>query len=261
LFGHRKGAFSGAETARSGLIVSADGGTLFLDEIGDLSTMSQIKLLRLIQEHSYTPLGEDVPIATDIRIIAATNADLDVRQKDGRFRPDLFYRLSAHNIHVPPLRKRLDDLPLLVNCFLQRAADVLKKKKPSAPKELIPLLAEYSFPGNVRELELMINDAVARHKSKILSLSYFKEYIDSKGSHARTKPERNMVISGSFGHGKYFAETLPPFADVKRLLVDEAMHRSGGNCSRAAEILKTNRQALMWHLKKSKEQPEGQDSV
>ena len=259
LFGHKKGAFSGAETARPGLIVSADGGTLFLDEIGDLSMMSQIKLLRLIQEHAYMPLGEDMPVETDIRVVAATNADLCVLQKDNKFRPDLFYRLNAHNIHIPPLRKRLDDLPLLVDCFLQRAADVLKKKKPASPRELIPLLAEYSFPGNVRELEQMINDAVARHKSKILSLAYFKEYIGSKGSRAGNIPDNREGMHGISGHSKFFGEELPPFSDVKRLLVDEAMNRSGGNCSRAAEILKTNRQALMWHLKKSKEQTEGQD--
>ena len=121
LFGHKKGAFTGADTARDGLVEQASGGTLFLDEIGDLSVESQVKLLRLLQEGKYYPLGEDVPKLTDARIIVATNRDIDSLMKAETFRRDLYYRLQTHHIHVPPLRDRRDDLPLLVEHFLDKA--------------------------------------------------------------------------------------------------------------------------------------------
>ncbi|MCB0271366.1 MAG: sigma-54-dependent Fis family transcriptional regulator, partial [Calditrichaeota bacterium] len=120
LFGHIKGAFTGAETDRKGLIEQAEGGTLFLDEIGDLSPESQVKLLRLLQEGKYYPLGSDVPKKTDVRIVAATHQNLEAMQENAKFRRDLYFRLQAHHIHIPPLRERKDDLPLLVHHFLEK---------------------------------------------------------------------------------------------------------------------------------------------
>jgi two-component system nitrogen regulation response regulator GlnG len=246
LFGHAKGAFTGADSPRAGLIAQALGGTLFLDEIGDLSILSQVKLLRLLQEQEYTPLGQDRPVSTDARIIVATNADLSKLQDEGKFRSDLFYRLCTHKIHMPPLRKRPDDLGLLLDHFLANAARQLNKKKPSVPKELIPLLSTYGFPGNVRELEAMVIDAVSRHTSHVLSLKSFKEHVgigsDNLSSTSPHDPEGTRTIEDLFG------EKLPSFKEVKKLLVEEALRRANGNRTRAAELLGTSRQALSWYL-------------
>ena len=148
LFGHSKGAFTGAENQRQGLVERANAGTLFLDEIGDLRIESQVKLLRLLQEHSYYALGSDVPKLTDARIIVATLRDLAEYVREDRFRKDLYYRLQAHHILLPPLRDRKDDIPLLVNYFIGKAAMELDKTPPSYPPELVTLLKTYHFRGN-----------------------------------------------------------------------------------------------------------------
>jgi len=150
LFGHVKGAFTGAHENRKGLIETAYGGTLFLDEIGDLNNASQVKLLRLLQENEYFQLGSDITKKARARIIVATNKNFDSLQQSGKFRKDLYYRLCSHQIYVPPLRDRLDDLPALLDCFLQKTSDNLGKKKPTAPNELLTLLSTYDFPGNIR---------------------------------------------------------------------------------------------------------------
>ncbi len=180
LFGHRKGAFTGADQTRSGLVEQASGGTLFLDEIGDLSPASQVKLLRLSQDGEFFPLGSDVARRSDARVLVATNQDLEVLQSSGKFRKDLYYRLCAHHVHLPPLRERPEDLPLLIDHFLETASQTLGKKKPTPPRELFALLSTYHFPGNVRELQSMILDAVSSHKSGKLSLEVFKSYIRQK---------------------------------------------------------------------------------
>ena len=153
LFGHRKGAFTGADQTRTGLAEKASGGTLFLDEIGDLSPASQVKLLRFLQEGEFFPLGSDVAKRSDARIVVATNQELETLRDAGTFRKDLYYRLRIHHVHIPPLRERTEDLPLLLNHFLEKAAKMLGKKQPTPPKELITLLGAYHFPGNIRELE------------------------------------------------------------------------------------------------------------
>ena len=246
LFGHRRGAFTGAEGPRQGLIAQALHGTLFLDEIGDLPVVSQVKLLRLLQELEYTPLGQDRPTKTDARVIVATNADLARLQDAGRFRPDLYYRLSTHRIHIPPLRQRRGDLGLLEH-FMDAAARQLNRKKPTAPKELTALLATYNFPGNVRELESIVTDAVSRHTSHILSLKSFADYI---GAMAGPPPAPGAAATAPVAENttEPFGATLPPFKDVKRLLVEEAMRRADGNRTRAAQLLGASRQALSWYL-------------
>ena len=176
LFGHKKGAYTGAEQVREGLIATAGNGTLFLDEIGDLKETSQVKLLRLLQENKYYPLGSDhrpgAAIPGSWSQPTATSCNWLIKS---RFRKDLFYRLRGHHIHLPPLRERLDDLPLLINHFLEKSAQALHKPIPIAPAALYSLLKNYSFPGNVRELEAMIHDAVARHQRGILALASFRE--------------------------------------------------------------------------------------
>ena len=170
LFGHVKGAYTGADAAREGMVAKAGEGTLFLDEIGDLAPESQIKLLRLLQEREYYPLGTDRPRPASARFVFATNLDIAKAMGDGKFRKDLLYRLRSHHIRIPPLRERPSDLPVLLDHFFQKAAKVVGKDQPPVPRELLPLLGSYAFPGNIRELEGMVFDAVVRHQSHTLSL-------------------------------------------------------------------------------------------
>ncbi|MEW6266870.1 MAG: sigma-54 dependent transcriptional regulator [Thermodesulfobacteriota bacterium] len=247
LFGHRRGAFTGADQTRDGLIMSAAGGTLFLDEIGDLSPVSQVKLLRLAQEREYTPLGEDYPRRTDARLVVATNQPLPALIEGGRFRKDLYYRLNTHHVHVPPLRCRLDDLPLLVDHFLESAARDLGKKKPTPPPELFTLLAGYGFPGNVRELRALVYDAVSRHSARVLSLDRFREYIrpnqDGRAPEVSLCDEPLRSLFASCGR-------LPTLNLAADLLVAEAMKRVEGNITQAAGMLGITRQALSKRLKR-----------
>ena len=174
LFGHLKGAFTGATADRQGMIARATEGTLFLDEIGDLAMESQIKLLRLLQDREYLPLGSDKARKTDTRFVFATNSDLEKAAAEGRFRRDLFFRLRSHHIRIPSLRERKADIPVLLDFFLQKAARHLGKSKPTVPRELSTFLGLYAFPGNVRELEGLVFDAMVRHESGILSLDSFR---------------------------------------------------------------------------------------
>jgi len=245
LFGHVKGAFTGADRIRSGLIEKANWGTLFLDEIGDLSHASQVKLLRLIQEGEYLPLGQDEPKQSNARILAATNMDLWTHQRSGNFRKDLNFRLRTHHIHIPPLRERIEDIPLLLTHFFIKAAKTLNKKTPTPPKELVTLLSTYSFPGNIRELESLVFDAVSRHTNRILSLDSFKSHIDTerrakKGTSGSSSDETELVS---------FPDELPTIKEAVGLLVDEALKRADGNQTIAAKMLGISRQALGKRLK------------
>jgi DNA-binding NtrC family response regulator len=246
LFGHKKGAFTGAEQAREGLIARASGGTLFLDEIGDLSGMSQIKLLRLLQEKEYYPVGADLVRKTDARMVMATNRDLQKLITEGKFRNDLYYRLCAHQVQVPPLRERLDDLPVLLDHFLTLAASTLNRKKPTPPPELAVLLSVYPFPGNVRELEAFVFDAVARHSSGILSMESFRAAIgDQRPTMTEGVPTGSAgdnPLTALFGH-------FPTIGEVEAYLIDEAMKLAQGNQGIAARMLGMGRQTLNSRLK------------
>lgn len=257
LFGHRRGGFTGAERDRHGLIEQAAGGTLFLDEIGDLAPQSQIKLLRLLQEGRYYPIGSDVQKASDARIIVATNRDLHAMQEKGEFRKDLYYRLRTHHIHLPPLRRRDEDLPLLVTHFLEKAAGALGKKPPTAPKELITLLDTYQFPGNIRELEGMIFDAVSRHRSGVLSLDAFREkmgnaaFADDAADAGRVGEAAAGDGGGAEGPGGIrFPAMLPTLDDAEQALIAEALRRAKGNQTIAAGLLGLSRRALNNRLRR-----------
>jgi DNA-binding NtrC family response regulator len=245
LFGHKKGAFTGAEQAREGMIARAGGGTLFLDEIGDLNESSQIKLLRLLQEQEYYPVGSDVVKKSDARIVMATNRNLQSIIAEGKFRKDLYFRLCAHQIDIPPLRERLEDIPLLLAHFLAAAASEFNKKKPSLPQELVTLLQLYSFPGNIRELEALVFDAVAQHVSGILSMEKFKKFISAEHpAKQNSKPlqtEENS-LAAVFGH-------FPTIREVEERMIDEAMKLAKGNQSMAASLLGMTRQTLNSRLK------------
>jgi len=246
LFGHRKGAFTSADQPRSGLVEQASGGTLFLDEIGELNPASQVKLLRLLQDGEYFPLGADVGKRSDARVVVATNQDIQALQEIGKFRKDLYYRLCAHHIHIPPLRERREDLPILVDHFLERASETLGKKKPTPPKELLTLLSTYHFPGNIRELQSMILDAVSSHKSGKLSMNVFKSYIRQKQPSFDIDSKQllqgeNVLIS--------FSEQLPTLKQTEQLLISEAMRRASSNQAIAAQMLGITRQALNKRLK------------
>jgi transcriptional regulator with PAS, ATPase and Fis domain len=239
LFGHSKGAFTGADNIRKGMVQKASGGTLVLDEIGDLTNMSQVKLLRLLQEGEYMSLGQDEVKRVKVRIVACTNHDLWSLQRVGTFRKDLNFRLRTHHIDVPPLRDRLDDLPLLIEYFSQEASASLKKVKPKIPDGLIDLLSGYAFPGNVRELQGMIFDAVSTNQFDTLSMEYF-DFI-------RSENKRHNVGNGSAT--VFFPEKLPTIKDAPRILVEESLSRAKGNQTLAAKMLGISRQALGKRLK------------
>lgn len=243
LFGHRKGAFTGADQVRDGLIKKAAGGTLFLDEIGDLKEGSQVKLLRLIQQHEYLPLGSDTPAKSDAHLVVATNCSPKKLVEEGRMREDLYYRLCCHHFHVPPLRERAGDVPLLLDHFLTRAAREMRKPKPFCPPELLRLLEHYRFPGNVRELQAMVYDAVALHERGPLSLASFKEKIECFSTpqpEDLSEQESVQVVFRSF----------PSMRDAQALLIDEALRISNGNQGLAANMLGISRQALNNRLRR-----------
>ncbi len=245
LFGHVKGAFTGAEAHRKGLIEKASGGTLFLDEIGDLNQGAQVKLLRLLQEHEYMPLGKDSSHRSNARIIASTHADLWAMQEKKQFRTDLHYRLRTHRVWIPPLRERNDDLPLLCDHFLHQAAQTLGKPKPDISPDLLPLLGTYPFPGNIRELKAMIFDAMAQHKSGPLPVSVFRDHM------ARSQASGHKTIRHSDAGDApvAFGSSLPTIKAATRRLVQEAMQRCANNQTQAAALLGISQQALSKRLK------------
>jgi len=244
LFGHRKGAYTGADQAREGLIARAAGGTLFLDEIGDLSETSQVKLLRLIDDRKYYPLGADAPRESDARIVCATHRPIEAVLAKGGFRRDLYYRLSAHKVHLSPLRERKEDIPSLVNAFLSQAAEAEGKRKPTVPAELYTLLSTYDFPGNVRELRMLVSDAVLRHKGGVLSLESFRKAVGARD--APPTGEGTPDTAATTGLPSLFGglTRLPTLKEAEDQLVSEAVARACNNQGIAASLLGITRQAL-----------------
>ncbi len=235
LFGHLKGAFTGADTPRKGLIEQASGGTLLLDEIGCLALTSQVKLLRLLQEKEYRPLGSDKRLFSNARIIAATNQDLWALEKKGRFRKDLIYRLTTHTIQVPTLKERICDLPLLLEKFSRQAAQELGKPMPTGiSKKLITLMENHPFDGNIRELRSMVFDAMTQWSSGDLTPDLFNTLSSASSDPSDTEK----------------SSKLPTLKQASTELVLKAMEEAKGNQSAAAKILGISQQALSKRLKK-----------
>jgi len=252
LFGHKKGAYTGATESRKGFLQQASGGTILLDEIGDLSSLSQVKLLRLLEIREYYPLGSDLSMDTDARIVVSTNKNLFEAVGSGEFRKDLYYRISAHEIRLPPLRERKKDLPLLVDHFMGEALQKLKKKKLAVPPELIPLLESYDFPGNIRELRSMIFDAVSKQSAKMLSLKPFREAMGREAQLMSREEQKELII---------FKERLPTLAQANDILIAEALKRAKGVKSTAALLLGISPQALGQRIDRKDSYKQGEEQA
>ena len=249
LFGHRKGAYTGADKPRKGLIERASNGTLFLDEIGDLHMESQVKLLRLLQERTYFPLGDDFPRINNARIVVATNRDIQLLRESETFRKDLFFRLQTHHIHLPPLRDRAGDTPLLVEHFLAHASETLGEDMRALAPELLTHLEAYHFPGNVRELEGFVLDTASQYKGGVLSIESFRTKI---GEMPRVPNEVNQTVEAVIEEGLAALRILPPLKEFERFVIAEALKRANGNQTTAAQLLGMTRQALNKRLNRSK---------
>jgi DNA-binding NtrC family response regulator len=248
LFGHRRGAFTGADSARNGLVKEAEGGTLLLDEVGDLDPRSQVKLLRLLQEGEYYPLGSDSTLRSDARIVAATTRDLAASVATGVFRSDLFYRLQTHPIKVPPLRDRSRDLRPLVARFLSDSARELGLAS-VVPEDrhvdmVVDALKDYAFPGNIRELESLVHDAVAATKSLHPDLRSLRARIGAPEPTPAEEAARSRTLLRILEEGR-----VPRLDEAEREIVGLAVDKAEGNLSKAALMLGISRQTLYKKLK------------
>jgi DNA-binding NtrC family response regulator len=234
LFGHDRGAFTGADRERRGRFELADGGTLFLDEIGDLPRGTQVKLLRVLQEQSFERLGGTRTIKVDVRLVAATHRDLESMVRDGSFREDLFFRLNVVCVTLPPLRQRREDIPLLVDQFLRRFADEGKAR--SVSREAMDLLLKHDYPGNVRELENLVHRAVVLARDEVIGSADLPLHVRGLGPEP---PDRQ----GDAG----FTERVEAF---ERSLIVEALDKAGGVQTRAAAALGMSERHLRYKLKK-----------
>lgn len=242
LFGYMKGAFTGALLDKKGLFEEADGGTCFLDEIGDMQLPLQSKLLRVLQEHEIRRLGGSHTISVDLRIIAATNKDLITMVKSGQFREDLFYRLQVVTIALPPLRERPEDIPLLANYFLQKAAGKMKKDVCGISKEVMNALIKYKWPGNIRQLKNVIEGAVVLTTHKILLLTDIPAEIYQKNN-------KDISIDDS-------TNRFQTLEELKQHYIRQILEYTNGNQNMAADILGINRKSLYRMLKSQKDKEE-----
>ncbi|HAJ33018.1 MAG TPA: Fis family transcriptional regulator [Candidatus Atribacteria bacterium] len=254
LFGHTKGAFTGAIAKKIGKFELAEGGTLFLDEIGNLPVNIQVKLLRVLQEREINRIGEKYPIKIDVRIIVATNANLEKAMKRGTFREDLYYRVNVFSIFLPPLREKKEDIPLLALHFLnQFNYNILGKNVKNISEESIKLLVDYSWPGNVRELQNVIQQAIIMAEDVILP-EHLPHYI--KETNVETKADKNPV-------GADLVSTLPYDFSLKKMInqlsqnaerkvISDVLKRTNWNKAEAARLLKINYKTLYLKIKEYK---------
>lgn len=230
MFGHVKGAFTGAVASRKGRFELADKGTIFLDEIGDLDLGSQVKLLRVLQEHKFEPLGQSTPKKVDIRVISATNADIPQMVADHTFREDLFYRINLITLRVPPLRERRDDIPLLIRYFINKSAIANGWETPEISSEAIEFLSRLPYPGNIRELKNILERAVLTSGPRIEKSNF--DYLSDT--------YRNTNLSSK----------TSSLEEIEKKTLKEALQQSDGNLTQAARILGVTRQTLYRRLEK-----------
>jgi DNA-binding NtrC family response regulator len=247
LFGHEKGAFTGAERRRIGKFEQCSGGTLFLDEVGDMSPLTQSKVLRLLQGQCFERLGGNETIHTDVRVLAATNHDLEALVAEGRFRQDLYYRLSVFTIRLPPLRERGDDLPLLVQHYLRRFSRELGKDVQAVSPEALDRLRRYPWPGNVRELQSVLKQALLQATGPVLLPDFLAAALEhrppapAEGDGPRADLEPFIAERLRAGSEDLYAETL---RRVERLLLTRVLQHTGGNQLQAARLLGITRGSL-----------------
>jgi two-component system nitrogen regulation response regulator GlnG len=258
LFGHEKGAFTGADRKRIGKFEQCHGGTLFLDEIGELPLLAQVKLLRVLQEQRFERVGGTETVQTNVRLIAATNADLEKLVAEGRFRSDLYFRLNVFTIKLPPLRQRGDDIDLLTDYYLARFAAEFKRPAPVVPAETRELLRRYPWPGNVRELQSALKQGLLKMSGGALLPDFLP--IAKKGEAAAAPPpdapaappaqpldwDRFIAARLEAGSRELYAECL---ATMERQLLTRVLERTGGNQLRAAELLGITRGSLRHKLR------------
>lgn len=234
LFGHEKGAFTGATAGKKGLIEMASKGTLFLDEITEMPSSMQVKLLRVIQEKEMLRLGATEPVKVDVRFIAATNRDIHDAIKNGDFRQDLFFRLNVVSLHIPPLSERRDDIPLLSYYFLKKYAALMKKETSEISQDVIAILMNYDFPGNVRELENIIERGIALSNNNTIEIAHLPEDLKELSIMTFRKKE-----------GK-----IPSLEEQETAYINWVLKEVGGNKTLASQILGIDRVSLWRKLKK-----------
>ncbi len=248
LFGHRKGAFTGAIADKTGLFQQADGGTVFLDEIGELPLIVQTKLLRVLQEREIMPVGSTTTRKVNVRIIAATNRDLEKEILAGRFREDLFYRLSVVPIRVPPLRERKGDVPLLVDHFLKKYSRLLGKEVQTISSYGLEVLMQYDFPGNVRELENIIERGVALESSNIILP---ESLVLSQGGKTKSTPASEALFVAARDEEELFSLGMENIlVSLEKKMIRHALERADGSKMKAAELLKISFRSLRYKIKK-----------
>jgi len=235
LFGHVRGSFTGAVKDKEGLFVAASGGTFFLDEIGEMAPSTQVKLLRVLQEREVIPVGATKPIQTNVRLIAATNRNLERDIEQGRFRSDLYYRLNVISVELPPLRSRVDDIPLLAEHFLQREAERTGEKPRKLGEEVVRVLQEYQWPGNVRELENVIERALVLSNGGTLR----EEALPPR---LREKPAQPLI--------QETPPANPTLEVIERAYIEHVLRAENGNKSRAAEVLGIDPSTLYRKIKR-----------
>lgn len=245
LFGHTDGAFTGTAGSRGGLLDEAKGGTLFLDEIGDLEPQTQVKLLRLVEYGEYYPIGSDQPLKSDARFIVATHRELGDLMTQGSFRSDLYYRLATHKIHLPPLRNRPRDIPLLFNHFVTIAAAEYDGPAMQIEDEVMSILTLYSFPGNIRELRAVAFFAVNKCVNVLITPEDIKGFSDELDRHITEYIPAPVLV-----REVEFYEQLPTIDRITDLLIDEALRRAEGNQSRAAAMIGITPSAVSKRLKR-----------
>jgi len=236
MFGHERGAFTGADRRREGRFVQANGGTIFLDEIGETSPAMQAKLLRVLQEHEVQRVGGQETLSVDVRVLAATNRDLNQEVQEGGFREDLYYRLNVVTLHVPPLRERREDIPALTDFFVRKFADKNKRQVAGITPRCMDLLLNYPWPGNVRELENAVERGIILMRG---------DYLDEE---SLPIPIRRWAGTGGTG-----AEAISPphsLEEAERMVIENILREAGGNKSEAARRLNITRKTLLSKLNK-----------